>query len=922
MTPWYKRIALSGFLVAFLASTAFADLAKLDPRARVALAGLQGAFSVQTMMKNQAAVSAAGELDVFIVGNVSRAELEAAGAVVRTELPNGIYTAYIPVESIDAVAGLTGVSRIQGAAPVEEQLNVSVPTTLAPAQHGPAPTFTGANGAGILIGDVDSGVDYGHEDFDDALGNTRLVNIWDQTDALGPNPFGYAYGSEWTPADINANTARERDTSQHGTHVLSIAGGDGSAVAAGSAPAFTYVGVAPMADLIMVKTNFLTTGVADGVSYIFGRATALGKNAVCNLSLGSQYGPHDGTSPFETALTGMTGPGRVVVVSMGNDRGTARHAQVFAAGAGTDVTMSAAGNALNRAIAIDGYYEASEQVNVQIRTPNGTIIGPITLGNINAAYPGQVTANGAVYIENGASLTATGDKEVYIEINNTGAGQNFNGTWTFTFIPVALGAANGEVDLWRFFSSGGVTANFVIGNLNTQELLSEPACAVGVISVASWTTKINWTDCGNRPTTYGGTPPVVGAISPFSSMGPTRDGRQKPDIAAPGMAIAAARSDDLVQACPAVNTFLLPGLRHIINQGTSMAAPHVTGAVALLMQKFGAITPAFAKAHLAADGLVDGNTGGVWNKDWGFGKMRVDVTDPVAAVTAPNGGEIYTIAGNYNITWNASDPLIAGNPVTINILLSRTGSGGPYTPLATGIANSGSFNWNVTGPPTIDAWIKVEAIDPCTNQGSDLSDAQFTIASIPVPIELAAFAAESVDDGVKVSWKFADDSEFAGVLVERATLAQGPFAPLSSPIVSEEGTYNVVDGTIDEGVTYYYRLVAVSRGGETVMFGPLSVTAGRVITRFDLAPVWPNPTAGLARVDFTVPRESQVRVLVFDVQGRQVATLADGSFTAGRHQVTWDGAADDGSGASGGIYFVHMVTPDGRNLVQRVTIAR
>src|SRR5215207_7192821 len=113
MTAWYRRTVFSGFMVVLLASTAGADMTKLDPRARVAFAELEGSADIQSMIRNQAAVSSTGELDVFIVGNVSRAELENAGAIVHTEV-NGIFTALIPVDAVEAVAALAGVVRIQG----------------------------------------------------------------------------------------------------------------------------------------------------------------------------------------------------------------------------------------------------------------------------------------------------------------------------------------------------------------------------------------------------------------------------------------------------------------------------------------------------------------------------------------------------------------------------------------------------------------------------------------------------------------------------------------------------------------------------------------------------------------------------------------------------------------------------------------
>ena len=338
------------------------------------------------------------------------------------------------------------------------------------------------NGAEVLVGDVDSGIDYSHGDFLDAAGNSRLLWLWDQTDALGPNPAGYAYGSEWTQADMTANVARAVDTGGHGTHVMGIAGGDGSATG-GVVPAFTYAGMAPTADLFFVKTTMYTTDILDGVVYLFQKATALGRNAAVNLSLGSHFGPHDGTSPFESGLTALTGPGRVIVKSAGNERGSNRHAGLFAAGAGDSCKFSitAGGTTAGRLVAIDGYYNAPDNINVTIRTPGNKFIGPVTLGSANAAYPGQITGvNGTVYVENGLALTANGDREVYFELLSTGTGTgSITGTWTFYFTPVALGG-NGRVDLWRFYPSTTALTPCTFSLRNTNEyLISEPGNAVG-----------------------------------------------------------------------------------------------------------------------------------------------------------------------------------------------------------------------------------------------------------------------------------------------------------------------------------------------------------------------------------------------------------------------------------------------------------
>jgi len=830
----YLRVTLVLLVLACSAHAAFGDLRKLDPRARTALARLRAGATPEQMLESRMAVNRAGELDVFIRGQMSRQELEAAGARVRTWLP-GLCTAYLPAGAVEAVAGLAGVEGIRGAAPVELELDASVPTTGVSALRGPGPTFAGLNGAGVLVGDVDTGVDYHHGDFDDAAGNTRLTSIWDQNDVTGPAPAPFAYGTDWTQAQINANTSTQTDLVGHGTHVLGIAGGDGSQTG-GAVAAYTYVGMAPRADLVMVNTNFQDTGILDGVSYIFQVATTRLENAVANLSLGSHFGPHDGTDPFESGLSAMTGPGRVIVKSAGNKRGQARHADVNAAGLGTNVTMLVSGSAVGRLYAIDGYYEATENVNVQITTPNGTVIAPLTRGSINAAYPGTSTPNGNVYLENGAATTATGDYEVYVEVNVV-SGQNMNGTWTFRFIPVALGAANGEVDLWRFFSSTGVTANFVTGNSPSQELISEPGNAAELITVAASVSKQSWIDCNGNSVTFTGTP-AAGNLAPFSSPGPTRDGRQKPDICAPGDAIASATSFDTSPVCPVpptLSTLLGDGVSHVINAGTSMAAPHVTGAVALLMQKYGALTPLMAKYQLMIHDKVDGFTGAVWNKDWGFGKLFLGTaSDPLVDVVSPNGGEYATIGTSFPLQWSASDPALvsagaeaAAAVTSVDLKLTRN-NGTSYETIATGIANTGSYSWTVTGPATGQARLSVIAHDGSGNIAGDLSANVFLIG-----------AAVGVDHSA--------------------------------------------------------------------------------VPEFGLGQAVPNPTSKGAQVEFAVPRVAPIKVAVLDIQGRSVATLAEGVYRPGRYQATWNGQSGARS-VPAGLYFIRYRTPD-RDLVRRVIVA-
>lgn len=897
------RRTVPAFLILSLgAGTAFADLAKLDPRARAALGLLRTGVSAEARKDRSAALTSEGMIDAFVVGPVSRFELEAAGAIVRTELP-GIFTTYIPEPAIDAVAGLAGVQTIQGSAPVELELDASVPTTNAHLLRGPGPGFTGLSGQGILVGDVDSGIDFDHPDFKDAGGLTRLANIWDQNNAAGPGPAPFAYGTEWNSAQINGGLCTQTDLSGHGTHVMGIAGGDGSGTG-GIVPQFTYVGMAPRADLIMVNTNFQTTGILDGVAYVFNRATSLGVPAVVNLSLGSHFGPKDGTSAFEAGLSALTGPGRIIVKSAGNERGQARHAEVLAAGAGTNATMTVTGGTIaGRQIAIDGYYEASENINVQITTPNGTIIGPILLGGINAGYPGTPTANGRVYLENGAALTATGDREVYVELL-VEAGNSANGTWTFRFIPVALGAANGEVDLWRFFNNT-TTANFVTGNQNAEELISEPGNAVDLITTASWATKRTWTDCNGFLLTFTGAP-NPGPISPFSSPGPTRDGRQKPDIAAPGSIIASSTSFDIAQVCAAGGSLNLgDALQHTVSQGTSMAAPHATGASALILQKYGNVGPNFIKAFLNGRAVVDGFTGGVWNKDFGNGKLFLgDMVDPAITVLSPNGGEVVQVGQVVNLTWNASDALGGVNGVDLE--LSRTGPGGPWQTVALAQPNTGTYAWTVDAPPTLLAILRATASDAAGNTGQDVSDQTWTIEA-PVAAAMAFYEAESVAGGIELRWQVGDRAlQGAAVQVERAELIAGPYEVIDAERRTSGDVEIAFDRSAEAGRTYFYRLIL-----DGTTFGPITVRTDGAFTEFALSGIAPNPSSsGPVDIAFTVARDARVSLSIYDLRGRQVAKIVDNRFAPGRYTARWNRDID-GARAGAGLYFVRFVSPAG-----------
>src|SRR5262245_15923113 len=163
---------LSIAVLAFLSSRPVeASLGKLDARARIAYARLHsGREPLSALLADRVAVTRAGELDVFISGSASRAALEAAGARVRYAGP-GVVTAFLPVAAVDRVAALDGVTAIRGAVALEPELDVSLPAIGVPPLRGAGPEFAGLNGQGVLIGIVDTGIDFDHGDFLDDQGH-------------------------------------------------------------------------------------------------------------------------------------------------------------------------------------------------------------------------------------------------------------------------------------------------------------------------------------------------------------------------------------------------------------------------------------------------------------------------------------------------------------------------------------------------------------------------------------------------------------------------------------------------------------------------------------------------------------------------------------------------------------------------------
>ncbi len=564
-------------------------------------------------------------VNLLVEGDVPPGLLRARGIQVNTQAGRYL-TARCPLGLLTALLQMPGIDRVEVAERCERYLDLSVPDVGAYAVRTvPPPSFSGQTGAGVLVGIVDSGLDLAHPDFRNDDGTTRLVACWDQTVTTGPPPAGYTYGTEWTAAQINSGAATEADLDAHGTHVMGIIAGNGSATGNGQ-PQYTYVGLAPEADLCVVKTDFSTTGIVDGVSYIFQRASQLGKQAVVNLSLGTQAGPHDGTSAFDQMIDPLTGPGRIVVASAGNDGDTNLHGRVSVAGGVQTMTLAVPTYTKNPGTQNDyllfsGWYEGADDVSLTIVSPSGFTFGPVEPGT---DLTGQSSKDGYLNIYNGTSAPSNGDHEIYIELFDAFANSAPKpGTWEVTFTPVSLGST-GRVDMYLYanrLGNGSALAMWAEG-LDVEGVVGSPGDADSVLAVAAHTTKDCW-DAVNGSRYCWNPRPAVNAIASWSSHGPRRDGGLKPDLSAPGFGVVSALSGDANPAYP--SAYISPDGAHVIEAGTSMSSPHVAGAAALLLAQpyWSGATPSRVKARLGSTARADAYTGALPNATWGHGKLDV-----------------------------------------------------------------------------------------------------------------------------------------------------------------------------------------------------------------------------------------------------------------------------------------------------------
>lgn len=387
-------------------------------------------------------------------------------------------------------------------------------------------------GSGVIIGFVDTGIDYREEVFRREDGSTRILSIWDQTIQTGAPPEGFAYGTEYRREEIDRALASAEpetvvpstDVNGHGTRIASAAAG--SLLDQG----VTFRGAAPLADIAVVKLKgakrylrdyyliddraeaFAENDIMEAVNYLQQMAVAFSRPVVIVIGLGTNMGSHDGTSALDAYLNIVAGRrSRAVVVGGGNEGDKEHHYENFMPG---NVEIRVAGPMKGFCAEIWG--SIPDVYAVSIRSPGGEVSPSIDFRNgmdrnISFIFERTRIQVGVVLVEKDA-----GDPLIFLRFQDPTPG-----IWTVTLTAsVQKPGGDGQYHMWlpiEAFLENSVT--FL--QPSPDVTLTEPANASQVITISTYD---SYTDSWYAP----------------SGRGFSRNGSIKPELSAPGVGVHTA----------------------------------------------------------------------------------------------------------------------------------------------------------------------------------------------------------------------------------------------------------------------------------------------------------------------------------------------------------------------------------------------
>lgn len=462
-------------------------------------------------------------------------------------------------------------------------------------------------GRGVIVGVVDTGIDYTHQVFMHNDQTTRILSIWDQTQEGTTPPSGFTFGAEYTKELINFALLSEdphaivptTDPLRHGTAISSI-------IAGMPDDEYSFSGVVPHSDLVVVKLKEAKSNLKElfmvpdstlcyqesdiilGIRYLVSVAQRLNRPVVICIAMGSSQGGHDGRSASSVYLNYLVQQPKIgVTVAAGNEGNKLRHYfNDTQTPPYTNNFQLRVGN-FEKQFSMEIWPYIPSRLYVVISTPTGEssqIIHPAFDGCQRITFQ---TSQCIIWVNNIVFEEKTGDQLILIRFQNADPG-----IWNFQ-----VGSDYNEpFSFHSWLPSGNIISNetFFI-NANPDTTITSPGDALHVLTVTAYNQNDN-------------------NILNESGRGYTRLGQIKPDVAAPGFQIPCA----------------IPDNQFGVVTGTGAAAAHAAGVVAMILEwaynkgNYTAVTGNQANRLIIRGAQRDSSM--IYpNNVWGYG--RVDAED-------------------------------------------------------------------------------------------------------------------------------------------------------------------------------------------------------------------------------------------------------------------------------------------------------
>ena len=579
-------------------------------------------------------------------------------------------TAHVPVAQLEALSQVDNVTRINVAQLMRPTTDVARSLTHVDdlLTLSPDAASVGVNslydGTGVILGIIDTGIDFQHIAFKDKDGHSRIKGA-------------YVYTGEtsnvYTDAEQIASLTTDNEGEDHGTHTSSTAGGssvivNGSEVSVTNDHASaTYGGMAPGADLYLAGLKvLLTTALAEALGKVVAYADSLDKPLVVSNSWGGGFGPHDGNDEMTQLVQQHFGdghPNRVILFASSNDAGRSKgndNGGFFVKKSeaskesplGTIIRYSGSrGNKYDSYMAFAWSVQKPHCIIHVLNDKTGEILKSWECdgqANKTSVFSGLDTYySGTLQVESGSSY---GKYLLYLTANELVS--KSEGDYTLAIELWTEGGKN--IDMWggtkSYFSSHLTTEGHTWLNGTDDMTVSDQATIADVISVGAYVSKSQVTNSqGNKITYLSGQEGDIAYFSSYATAEMSPTGLAYPWITAPGAQLVAG-----------VNHFHSSGdgsyygdnlSRLVVNnannpygvmQGTSMATPVASGIVALWLQaatEAGAsLTANEVKDVMEQTAIQDEFTTGTYANR--FGKGKIDALAGIRYIHQVYGGKL------------------------------------------------------------------------------------------------------------------------------------------------------------------------------------------------------------------------------------------------------------------------------------------